>query len=111
MFKKRLCQDHKYQYFHLHNTLYNSAENVLHTHIFLKLFPNTAVQQRQHVDVVNCHKLFSRVLGVSVFDILQIHSGLSQICSGFIASTCTPLATGLLTLSYSAAMLPLTALI
>jgi len=59
------------------------------------------------VDVVNCRKCFSRLIRVPVFDILQIHSGFSQICSGCIASTSTPLATGLLTLLYSVAMLPL----
>ena len=88
----------------LHNGHYNIAENVLHTHTFFKLFPTTAVQQRQHVDVVNCCKFFSRPIGVSVFDILQIHSGFSQICSGCIAFTCIPLATDLLTLWYSAAI-------
>ena len=95
----------------LHNALYNSAVNVLDTHTFLKLFPTTAVQQRQHVDVANCHKFFNRLIDVSVFDILQIHSGFSQICSGCIASTCTPLATDLLTLLYPAALLPLMTLI
>jgi hypothetical protein len=62
------------------------------------------------VDVVNCRKCFNRLIRVSVFDILQIHSRFSQKCSGCNASTSTPLAIGLLTLLYSAAMLPLIAL-
>ena len=95
----------------LHNALYNIAESFLHTHTFLKLFPTTAVQQRQHVGVINCCKFFSRLISIFVFDIPQIHSGFSQIFSGYIAYTCTPLATGLLTLLYCTVMLPLMALI
>jgi hypothetical protein len=81
----------------------------IHIH-FLNCFQPLQFNRGNIVDVVNCHKFFSRVIGVSVFDILQIHSGFSQICSGCIASTCTPLATGLLTLLYSAVPLPLMAL-
>jgi hypothetical protein len=40
-----------------------------------KLFPNTAVQQRQHVDAVVSPLFFSGLISVFFFDILQIGSG------------------------------------
>ena len=66
------------------------------TNVFL-LFLSTSVQQRPHVVAVWCRILFSGLLGMLFFDILQIPSVCSHISSGYNAHTCTPLATDLIT--------------
>jgi hypothetical protein len=50
------------------------------------------VLQRQHVDTVGCGTFFfnSWLIGMFVFDILQIPGGCIQICSGCTAPNCTP---------------------
>ena len=45
-----------------------------------ELFTTAAVQQRQHVDAVGCHRLISGLIGVFVFDILLIPSGYILVC-------------------------------
>ena len=60
-----------------------------------EFFPTTMVQNRQHMDVLGCHLSFNRLISMLVCDSLQISSVCIQICSGCIAATCTPLATGL----------------
>jgi len=60
-----------------------------------ELFPTMMVQKLQHMDVLGCHLSFNRLISMFVFDSLQIASVCIQICSGCIAVTCTPLATGL----------------
>jgi hypothetical protein len=60
----------------LHKALCNTA----HSYIFENaLLPTTAVQQRQYVDRVRCRKLFSGLIIMFVFDILEIPSGCTQI--------------------------------
>jgi hypothetical protein len=66
------------------------------TNVF-QLFLSTSVQQRLHVVAVGCRILFSGLLGMLIFDILQIPNGCSHISSGYNAHTCTPLATDLIT--------------
>jgi hypothetical protein len=74
----------------LPNNNCNIAQNALQsTYIFEnQLCPTMAVQQRQHVDVIGCGMIFSGLIGMFVFHILQISSG----C---IALPCILLATGL----------------
>jgi hypothetical protein len=57
--------------------------------------PTTTVQQRNHVKAVGRRTFFVWLIGMFVFEILLISSGCIQICSGLIAPTCIPLATGL----------------
>jgi hypothetical protein len=54
-----------------------------------------AVQHRQHVAAVGCPMLFSRLISMIFFDILQNASWCNQTCSGCIAPTCSPLGAGL----------------
>jgi hypothetical protein len=48
-----------------------------------------AVQLMQHVEAVGFRNFFSRLISMFVFDILQIPNWYIQICSGYIAPTCT----------------------
>jgi hypothetical protein len=84
----------------LHNAQYNTAtKHLAQAYIFeYELYPTTAVQQTQHVDAVGCPTFSSGLISMFVFDILQIPSRCIQICSGFIAPTCSPLAMDLLNL-------------
>jgi len=50
-----------------------------------EIFTTTSVQHRQHGEAVGCATFFSGLISRYVFDILQIPSWCSQICSGWIA--------------------------
>jgi hypothetical protein len=81
-----LCtHNHKQHLRHDHNiTPVITKRTLKHTYIFEKvLFPNTVVQQRQHMDAVECLTIFS----MSVHNILQTPSEEIQICSSCSAST------------------------
>jgi hypothetical protein len=49
-----------------------------------------AVQQRQHVDVVECYMFFSGPISTSVFDILQIPSWCNQSVVGAVYPIALP---------------------
>ena len=53
------------------------------------------VEHRKRVEAVGCRTFYDGLIDMFVFGILLIPSGGIQICSGVIAPTCTPLATGL----------------
>ena len=60
-----------------------------------EFFPTILVERRKHMEAVACRTFYDGLIDMFVFDILLIPSGGIQICSGVIAPTCTPLATGL----------------
>ena len=57
--------------------------------------PATMAEHGKHVEAVGCRTCFEGMIDMFVFYILLIPGGGIQICSGVIAPTCTPLATGL----------------
>lgn len=90
---KKSFQHHKF------NTLLNSItldKYLVYTYTFEnELFPTTMVQRRKHVFVAGYNILFSGLMSMFTFDTLQIPSRCIHICSGCIARTYIPLATGL----------------
>jgi len=71
--------------------VHTSAQNILHTHAFLKM---SCFQwwryNSQQWDAVVCGTLLSRLIGIFFFYISQISGGYSQICSGLIAANVPP---------------------
>ena len=59
---------------------YKTLSRKLHETFFEnELFPPTAIQQRQHADVVGCRAFFfSGLISMFVFDILQIPRGFTH---------------------------------
>jgi hypothetical protein len=93
--KMYLCQNHKINTLIAQTALWHCAEHIPYTCIFEnELFPTTAVQQRQHVDLMGCSTClagWSACLTSCKFIV-----GATRIIVGCIAPTCTPppLATG-----------------
>jgi len=87
---KRLYRNHKT------NPLVTQCVMTLHKtsrmyiHFENQLLRTTAVQQRQHVGAAGCRAFFSGLIGIFVFDVLQIPCTPIQICNEGSAPTCTP---------------------
>jgi len=80
---------------YLQNALYKIALNISPIHTFFKINGfEIRLFKRQHVDGVGCLTLFSGLVSMFVFDILQIPSGCIRICRRCIAPNCTHLAMG-----------------
>jgi hypothetical protein len=60
-----------------------------------ELLPTAAIRQGQHLDAVRCRTLFSGLISMFVFDILQILSRCIKFCSERTGHNCTPMATSL----------------
>jgi hypothetical protein len=63
---------------YLHDALCNSAQYIAHIHTFLKM---SCYQPQRHVDAVGCHTFLIWLIGMFVFDILQIPSGCIHLYS------------------------------
>jgi hypothetical protein len=70
---------------------YNTAQNILHIYTFLKMsFQIMAFQQRQHGDALGCRTLWSELINMFVFDVLQICSGRIRFDKSALRTLATP---------------------
>jgi hypothetical protein len=93
---KRLCQDHKIDSVVTQCALQQCTKHLAHTYNFLKRAVSNGGSTEATCRCGRVSDVFSRLISMLVFDILQLPSGYIQICSGCSAATCILLATGLL---------------
>jgi hypothetical protein len=75
--------------------LCNIEQNILNIHTLFKMScPQTRRCNTANMSICYC-KFFSGLISMFVFDILQNTRGCIQICSGYNAVICNPLAMGL----------------